>query len=518
VHTTVEPERSEEPDPRAAGGSPGTAADVGPGLALTEVPGWSEVSVVAWPLLLRRRVRRRVEASDRYRWWVLWSVLAGMFAAGFSFTILAVSIPDIATDLGASETAVTWVVVGPMVMFAVAMPLLGKLGDLYGHRRVYLVGMSFFVLSTGLSALAWNAPALVGIRTLAAIEGAATGPASMALINRAFPPADRVKAMGFFSLVAAGAPVIGLVAGGVLVDAFGWRALFVIQVPLAAMALALNATVLRETPRQARVSVDVKGALAVAVAAVSALVALERGHAWGWDHPAVVGLVALVPLGVVAFVAVERRAASPLVPLAFFRRRNFGFPLVAQFFANTAYMGGFIISPLLMQHVFAYTVAGSALVVIWRPLSFSLVSPFAGYAAVRVGERPAAVFGVGCIAVSMLLFAYGADTGSVPWIFAALALSGVGMGVASPSLQASVANAVEEEHLGIAGAAQQMVSMIGASTGIQLLKSVQGDGRSAGPFVDAYLVGFVLAVLGFSAAVFVRSLERRAETVVAPAA
>lgn len=473
-----------------------------------EVPGGSEVPGVAWPLLLRRRVQRKLERSDRHRWWVLWSVLSGLFAAGFSFTILAVSIPDIAEDLGASETALTWTVSGPLLMFAVGMPVLGKIGDLHGHRKVYLTGISLFVVFTGLSALAWNATALILIRVLAGLEGAATGPASMALINRTFPPAERVKAMGFFSLVAAGAPVIGLVAGGVVVDAFGWRTLFVMQLPLAASAVVVNAVVLRETPPLPRVSLDLKGATALAVTAVSALLALERGNALGWGHPVVAVAVALVPLGAVAFVAAERRARDPLVQLRFFRRRNFSASLIAQFFANVSYMGGFIISPLLMQHVFGYSVAAAAVTMIWRPLSFSLSAPGAGYLATRIGERTATLGGTGAIAASLLVLAAAASSRSVTLVVVGLVISGIGMGLANPSLQSSVANAVEEEHLGVAGAAQQMMFTVGASAGIQGLSVSLGGSRTAGAFVDSYLLGFALAVVAVIASLFVRSFER----------
>lgn len=483
-----------------------------------DVPGAEEVPSVAWPLLLRDRVRRRAETSDRRRWWVLWTVLAGLFAAGFSFTILAVAIPDIAADLGGSETAVTWVVTGPLLVFALAMPVLGKAGDIYGHRRVYLVGLGLFVVFTALSAAAWNLPALIALRTVAAVEGAATGPASMALIMLVFPPEDRVKAMGFLSLVGAGAPVLGLVAGGLLIESFGWRAMFVVQLPMAVLAFLLAAAVLRETPRRERVPVDVVGAAALGVAAGALLLALDRGNVWGWAHPAVFVLGALIPAGIVGFVAAEGRASHPLVPLGFFRRRNFTMPMVAQFFGNIAYMGGFIISPLLVQHVFGYAVAAAALVMLWRPLAFSLTSPIAGYAAVRVGERAASITGTAAIAVSMLVFAQGAASESLGLVVVALVVSGIGLGVASPSLQSSVANAVEEEHLGIAGAAQQMAFMVGAATGIQLLSVVQGGARTAGPFVDAYLVGFALALVGVAAATFVRSLERPAEVRMAPAA
>lgn len=474
-----------------------------------EIPGGSETPSVAWSLLLRDRVRRRVHGSDRYRWWVLASVLSGMFAAGFSFTILAVSLPEIARDLGGSETALTWAISGPLLTFAISMPLLGKVGDVYGHRRVYLVGLFAFVVFTGLSAFAWSVPSLITIRTIAGIEGAATGPASMALINRAFTPADRVKAMGWFSLVAAGAPVIGLVAGGVIIDAFGWRTLFLLQLPLAGFALLVNAVVLRETPRQARERIDVAGAAALALAAVSALVFLERGHAWGFGHPLALAAAALAPLGALAFVRAERRANAPLVPLEFFRRRNFSAPLVAQFFGNVAYMGGFIITPLLMQHVFGYTVTGAALAVMWRPLAFSISAPVAGYAATRIGERVSAVGGEAAIAVSLLVMAAGASDHSVALVVLGLVVSGVGMGVASPSLQSSVANAVDEEHLGIAGAAQQMVFTVGASAGIQLLSVLLGGSREASAFTGAYVVGALVGAVAVGGALFVRSLERR---------
>lgn len=446
---------------------------------------------------------------------MLWSVLSGLFAAAFSFTILAVSIPEIADDLGGSEAALTWTVSGPLLMFAVGMPVLGKVGDLTGHRRVYLVGLSLFVVFTGLSAAAWSAGSLVAIRILAGLEGAATGPTSMALINRSFPPADRVKAMGFFSLVAAGAPVVGLVAGGVIVDAFGWRTLFLAQLPLAGFAVLLNALVLRETPPQPEVGLDLRGAGAAAVTAVSALLVLERGSALGWSHPLVLAAGALVPLGAVGFVAVERRARDPIVPLRFFRRRNFSAPLIAQFFSNLSYMGGFIISPLLMQHVFSYSLAAAAVVMLWRPLSFSLSAPVAGYAAVRIGERTAGLAGTAAIASSLVVLALAASRQSLVLVVAGLVVSGIGMGLSNPSFQSSVANAVEERHLGVAGAAQQMVFTVGASAGIQILTVALGGSRDADAFVGAYLVGFVLALAAVAAALFVRSHEREEEPGVA---
>ncbi|HEX6312094.1 MAG TPA: MFS transporter [Acidimicrobiia bacterium] len=490
------------------------ADEAAPETVLADYSGVEEVPAVAWPLLLRDRLRRRVRESDRYRWWVLWSVLAGLFAAGFTITVLAVSIPEIADDFGTDRTTLAWIVTGPFLAHALGMPLLGKVGDVYGHRRVYLVGFGLFAVFTALTALAWSAPSLIVIRIVGALEGAATGPASMALIMHAFPADDRVKAMGWWALVGAGAPVVGLVAGGPIVDAFGWRWLFVAQAPLAVVALLIGVVVLRETPRALRVAIDVRGAVALAVATVLPLLALQVGRDRGWTDPAPLALLLVAALGLGAFVRIERRADAPLLPLEFFRRRNFTASLLAQSLAQFSYMGGFIITPLLMQDRFGYAVAGTALLMLFRPLSFSVSSPVAGYVAVRVGERLASVLGTSLVVVSMACFAVAASQRWVALVAVALVLSGLGMGTSSPSLITSAANAVEPEHLGIANAAQQMVTLIGAVAGMQVLATVQ-DG---GAFSAAYLIGLVVATPAIAAATFVRSAPRPARLAVADAA
>jgi EmrB/QacA subfamily drug resistance transporter len=472
---------------------------------VSDAPGGEEVPVVAWPLLFRHRVSHRVRSSDHYPWWVLVTVLAGLFATGFTITIMAVSLKDIAKDLGSSETALTWVVTGPFLALALTMPLFGKLGDLYGHRRVYLLGFAGFTVGAALTAFAWSGGSLIAIRVLGSIPGAATGPTSMALIMRAFPEDDRVKAMGWWALVGAGAPVIGLVAGGPLVDAVGWRWIFVAQVPISLVALVVGFLVLHETPRREKVPIDVAGAATLGVAVVAALLGMTLGAQLGWGHPAVIGLLVLSPVALWLFVRTERSAAEPLLPLDFFRHRDFTASLVAQGTSNFAYMGGFIITPLLMENRFGFSVAATSLAMVCRPLSNSLASPSGGYLAARIGERPTAIAGMLMIAVSMVMFAFAASAAVVALVFVGLVLSGIGLGGSAPSLITVVANTVDAEDLGVANAAQQMVAMIGTVAGIQVLSTIQGGSESAGPFTAAYLVGGAIAVVGVVASSFVRS-------------
>ncbi|GIU89923.1 MAG: hypothetical protein KatS3mg010_1022 [Acidimicrobiia bacterium] len=312
----------------------------------------------------------------------------------------------------------------------------------------------------------------------------------------------------------AGAPVFGVVAGAPVVAAFGWRWLFIAQAPLAALALLLAALVLRETPTRPREQLDVAGAVTLAVATVTALLALDRGDVWGWTSPAVVACALVAPVAFVLFVRAERRARHPLLPLEFFRRRNFSASLVAQFGSNFAYMGGFIVSPLLMQKVFGYSLETTGYVMLFRPLTFSLFAPVAGYVTVRVGERRAGVAGTTLVVVSMIVFATAATTGAVGLVIAALVLSGLGLGASSPSLVSSVANAVDERDLGIANAAQSMVTQIGVVVGIQVMSTIAAGSSEPAPYVRAYLVGAVLAAVGVAGATFVRSAARSALRVV----
>lgn len=473
-----------------------------------EAPGVEEVPAIAWPLLVRHRVHHHLRAQDRYRWWVLVTALAGLFAMGFTITIVAVSLGPIGRDLGASPYTLTWAVTGPWLVLALAMPVFGKLGDVRGHRRVYLWGLTGYAIGAVLTACAWDGGSFIAVRVIAALPGAAIGPTSMALIMRAFPDEDRVKAMGWWALVGAGGPVIGLVAGGPLVEAFGWRSLFLAQVPLALAALVVAVFVLHETPRRPREPIDLAGALTIGLATVAAMLALTLGAELGWRSPVVIGLAAFAPVMAWLFIRCERRAEHPLLPLGFFAHRDFTASLVSQFGASFAYMGGFIITPVLMENQFGFSIAATSLAMTVRPLTNSLASPVGGYVAARVGERPTAVVGTTLIAVSMLVFAVGAAWTGLALVLLALVLSGVGLGGSAPSLITVVANTVDSSDLGVANAAQQMVAQIGVVAGIQVLSTVQAASDSSGSFVVAYLVGAAAALVGIVGAAAIRGRKR----------
>lgn len=462
-----------------------------------------EEPVVAWPLLLRDRLGRRVPPLRRTPRLVLATVLVGLFATGFSITILAVSLGDVARDLDSSRTLLTWTVTGPFLVMALAMPLLGNLGDVIGHRRVFLVGLTVFALATACTALAWSGISLVVLRLVAAGGGAAIGPASMALIMRAFPVGERVKAMGWWSLVAAGGPVVGLIVGGPVVEAIGWRGIFAVQAPLAALAALAAMRVLHETPRGTRVPIDWPGVASLGAAATTLLLGLNLAGSSGWGSPLVLGLLFAAPIALVVFVRVERTTRHPLMPLELFMTRNFSAALVARTGVNFAYMGGFIITPFLVRQEFGFSVAAASLAMVLRPLSNSTASPISGYAALRFGERRVATFGTSLLVLSMVCFVAATAWGAIALVFAGLFVSGIAAGAAMPSLITVASNSVSDDRLGVANGAQQMCDAIGAVMGIQVLATVQEGSAGSLGFGRAYAVGAVVAVLAVVAARFV---------------
>ena len=299
-----------------------------------------------------------------------------------------------------------------------------------------------------------------------------------------------------------------------IVDAIGWRGIFLVQAPLAAVALLVAVVVLKETTRGVREPIDWVGAATLATATVSLLLALNLGGNRGWDDPLVLGLFLLAPVVFVAFVRLERRATHPLVPLWLFERRAFNASLAAQFCSNFAYMGGFIVTPLLVQRVFGYSVAKASLAMVCRPLTFSVSAPASGYVAVRVGERRSAITGMVMLVVSMGCFVFAAADDAIGLVFVGLVLSGLAMGASQPSLVTEAANTVEPERLGLANAVQQMVAQIGAVTGIQLLSTIQHSAS----FTWAYGIGGVVAVGGILATLAIPARQARADLRVVEAA
>ncbi|MFK7895657.1 MAG: MFS transporter [Myxococcota bacterium] len=462
---------------------------------MTPAPESSE-ALAPW----RERLLGRLEDSGHYRTWVLFSALAGMFATTFPVTILAVSLAPIADEFGASETTMAWVVSGPMLLSAVTFPLLGKLGDLRGHRTIFLLGFAGATLVAALTAVAWDPGSLIGFRTLAAMLGGATQPTAMALIFAVYPPGERVRAMGWWSMTTAAAPALGLIAGGPLVDLLGWRVVFLFQAGLSALALALAFVILRETPRL-RVRFDLGGAITLAVGVGGFMFALGSLRSANNALPVIAGSLALGTLSLIAFVFIERRVEAPLLPLAFFRSRNFSATLLTNAFTSAGYMGAFIIAPVFL-YTLGFSSTAAAYLILIRTATLTLASPFGGRLGESWGERAAALFGCIIMTIGLAAGAAAVYIENLPLFIAGLIAQGAGHGLSQPSITASIAHSVAETDLGIAAAANRLMGQGGAAFGITVLMLAYGGDKIPEAFALAFAAGTLLSGLSVLTAIF----------------
>jgi MFS family permease len=434
-------------------------------------------------------------------------VLGGLASTSVTFTVFNVALVDIAGNLHTSSGVLTWSVTGPLLIVGVAAPILGRLGDMYGHRKLYIYGLVGSLACAALTAVSWNVEVLIAARLLSGVGGAAMGAASWALLFSVSSRAERTRVLGWWSLVSAGAPVVGVAIGGPVVQVFGWRWIFIAQVPLILAALVANFVVLQETERHGREALDLGGAVLLATGVASLLICVEQYNS-GLTSPLVMACAGLAVVSFPVFWAVERRAKFPVMPLEWFSMPSVALPCLASFGVNFAYMGGFFVTPLFMEQALGYSVGTAGLFQIARPLVFAVAAPAAAVIAARRGDRSAAVAGGLVLVASMLGFVAVAPGSPGVVILVALGASGLANGISTPSLGALVAGAVDNERLGSASAVVQLASQVGVVAGIQVMESVQASfTRSAslvGSYHYAYVAGGVAALAATVVAVAIR--------------
>ncbi len=420
-------------------------------------------------------------------------------------TIIGASLSDISENLGTTNATLSWAVSAPFLGLAAGTTVFGTLGDLWGHRRMLILGLMAFTAATGVCGLAWDALSFIGFRALVGLGGAMMIPNGMAIMMAAFPVNQRARAMGWFQFAAVGGPAIGLVTGGALVDALGWRAIFAVYTPIAAIGLIAAVMVVRPShPGQAK-PVDIAGALSLVSAVVVLMVALDRGATLGFAHPLALVLLALVPATIWAFAAIERHTSHPMVPLEWFHRRNFAGPAVASATANAAYMGGFILAPQLLQERYGYTLTAATVFLVVRLISFSLSSPVGGRLTATRGERWTSCLGSVMVVLAMVSFAAGALVDAVVLVIVGLALAGGGLGVAGPAYQVSVVGAVPMDRLGAATGMFQTLTSLGTAAGVQVLVLAVGEKGTGAAFAGAFWLGAAVAAVGVFGALAISS-------------
>ncbi len=426
--------------------------------------------------------------DSRTRWLALIVLCLGDLMIVLDTTIVNVALPSIRADLGFSETSLAWVVNAYVLTFGGFMLLGGRLGDLFGHRRLFLIGVTLFTAASLACGLAGSQGFLVAARAVQGVGGAIVSAVALSLLMTLFTePAERTKAMGVFGFVMAGGGSIGVLLGGVLTDVLNWHWIFLVNLPIGVGVFALCLVLLPGARGQGGAAhLDVAGALTVTASLMLAVYAIVNANEAGWTSGRTVGLLAGAAALLATFLGIESRVASPLVPLRLFRRRNVSVANVVGMLWSAAMFAWFFLSALYLQLVLGYSPLQVGLA--FLPANLLMGAFSLGLSAkivMRFGIRAPLATGMALVSAGLLLFARAPVGGSfLVDVLPAMLVLGLGVGLSfNPVLLAAVSD-VEESESGLASGVVNTAFMMGGALGLAVLASLAasrtGTLRNAG--------------------------------------
>lgn len=420
----------------------------------------------------------------------------GYFMVLMDTTALGVALPAIRADLGGGLSGLQWVVNAYTIVFAGLLMSMGALADRLGAKRVYSAGLAVFLAASALCAASPSLGALIGFRAVLGVGGAALLPASLALLAKSYPePAARARALGIWAATTGAAMAIGPVAGGLLADGLGWRSIFLINVPLAAVSLIVVGRLAGADAGRGRRGLDPAGQ-ATCIAAIATLAyALTEGQTRGWTSPVVLGAFGLFALASAGFAAAESRVRSPLLPFRLLAVPTVSAGMLAGLIVNIGLSGVLFALPLYFQQARGYEAhaAGLALLPLTFPLAFNPI--LTGRIVGRIGPRWPMTAGFALCAAGVLTVAAATGESGYSIHLVGLLLVGFGTSLAIPSLMAAVMAASPPEWTGAASGALNASRQLGAALGVVLTGAFLGHAASteAGVRQGFVALGLVLA-------------------------
>ena len=439
--------------------------------------------------------------EDNRRWWTLAAMCFALFMVMLDNTVVNVALPSIQDDLHASLAGLEWTVNAYTLAFGVLLVTGGRLGDIFGRRRVFLMGVVLFAASSLFIGFSQSSVWLISGRAVQGIGAALMMPATLSIITNAFPPHERGKAIGTWAGVSALALAIGPVLGGLLVEHVSWQSIFFINLPVAAGAVAVTLFATRESRDESVVpKVDVAGIAAITIGLTSLTLALVEANAWGWDSLRIIGLLALAAAGLGAFVLVERRVRVPMVDFSFFGSRTFLGANVVAFIVSFAMLAMFFFLTLYMQNVLRYSPLEAGVRFLPTTLMVIVVAPIAGRLTDRIGPRPLMTAGLSLVATSLLWQSFLTADSGFGFLLPGFVLMGIGIALVMSPMSTAAMNAVDQTKAGVASGILSMSRMVGGTLGIAVLGAFIGHATTQAAFVDALgeglLIGAFVAAVG----------------------
>ncbi len=413
--------------------------------------------------------------DERYAWRVMAVVMVGTCMATLDSSIVNVSIPKIMADFGSQLQDIEWVVTGYMLAFAALMPMTSWLRDHVGHKRLYLWALVLFTGGSLACALAWNLPSLIAARVLQALGGGAITPTGMAMITEVFPPRTRGKAIGYWGMGVIAGPAVGPTLGGYLTNAFGWRSIFTVNLPIGILGVLLAGILLKpDVPHESqRRPFDAWGFAFLTLFLVSFLLGLSKGEDKGWGSTFLLSCWGLAGLGLVGFLLVELQVKGDgIMDLGLLKHPVFAASMVMNFVRSVALFGGTFLVPLFLQNLAGYDELQCGLIMLPASLLVAAVMPVSGRLGDKVGPFLPSFIGLVLCAYSLYLY-FDVDVTTPLWdIIYPQMIRSVGMGLLMAPVIAAAMNSVPARKTGMAAAMLNVNMQVSGSVGIALLTTV----------------------------------------------
>jgi EmrB/QacA subfamily drug resistance transporter len=452
-------------------------------------------------------------------WVVLVLICLAQFMVVLDATIVNVALPSIQTDLHLSDGGLQWIINAYTLVFGGFLLLGGRLGDLLGRKRLFLVGLVIFTGASLACGLAPSVGFLIGARVVQGVGGAIMNPATLSIITATFPPRQRGMAIGIWAGVSAMALAIGPLVGGILTEYVHWSWIFFINVPVGIVGIAVTRWAVdesRDTSHEQRL--DLPGLITSGVGLFALTYGLIEANNYGWTSARIVALFVFAILMLGLFVALEHRQRLPMLDLSLFRNMTYTGANVAMLLVTLAMFGIFFYNSIFIQRILGYSPVQTGAIFLPMTVLIILVAPQAGKLTDRIGARWLIGVGLSFVTLSLILFAQ-LEPGSTFWdILPGLLTGGFGMALTMTPTTAAAMGSVPVDKAGVGSAVLNAFRQVGGSLGIAIMGAVVASQISApvgtpayrAQFVDGYHLGlYVAAAIAFSGALVAMALVRK---------
>ncbi|HEY5694333.1 MAG TPA: MFS transporter [Gaiellaceae bacterium] len=460
---------------------------------------------------MRARVLAVLTAEENRKWLTLAAVAFGLFMIMLDNTVVNVALPTMEKDLHVKLSQLEWVVTAYALTFAALLITGGKLADLYGRRRIFVLGLVVFTLSSLACGLAPSAGFLIGARAVQGAGAALMNPATLSIITATFPPKERGQAIGIWAGVSALALAIGPLAGGLITENLSWNWIFFVNVPVGALGIVVSRLVIRESRDTSHEqSIDLPGLLTSVGFLFTLSYALIEGNGRGWSSGEILGLFAAAAVLLVAFVLLEHRQRLPMLDLSLFRIGSFAGANLVAMLVSLAMFGVFFFVSIYIQNILGYSATQAGAMFLPMTILIILIAPIAGRVSDQVGSRWLMGGGMALVGISLLLYQRVGLHSDFWTLLPAMILGGVGMASTMSPMTAAAMGSVPVDKAGVGSGVLNSFRQVGGSLGIALIGAIVASYIHSPPHSPAgaqdYVNGLhaglaVSAAISFAAAI-----------------